>query len=395
MIFGMKPSDIQSKKLNRLTRRRLMKYLSAAGVSIATVQNITVDDVKAADTDQIPIALDTQGNIIKNVSADWYDRVVHANDVRDKIAANHGDRPSVIGVGYDPASEPNVVIHFHEESESKEKDKGETPNQKDGVTVKKEEVNPKPTACPSEPETCLEYDCRTIEEGKDIPAGTLAEVPYAPGTWGGITSRIRDNNHEHDHGWLISAHQDSSCGDGYRPDVYHQPRDDGGYKIGEIVEVYPNYGAAVVHPTRGISDDIHASPYVADSTNIIDGDRYGPIQATMSKDGVRTWRDNDYSVFRYGPSTCYDDGEVLDIYQDYSVTSDSCGEQTLHESIHITNEVDDGDSGSLAFGYYSPDDIWLGIGILVQEDDRLLTKDRVITGAGYAIHNDLGYHWHE
>lgn len=56
-----KPSNIHSKKEHKLTRRRIMKMLTAAGVAPAAASRITVDDVKAADSDQIPISLDVGG----------------------------------------------------------------------------------------------------------------------------------------------------------------------------------------------------------------------------------------------------------------------------------------------------------------------------------------------
>lgn len=72
-----KPSDIHRKESHKLTRRRIVKMLTASGVAPAAASLITVDDVKGADNDQVPISLDTNGEYKVNVAADWYDRVVH------------------------------------------------------------------------------------------------------------------------------------------------------------------------------------------------------------------------------------------------------------------------------------------------------------------------------
>lgn len=126
-----KPSSINSKKESKLTRRRILKYLTAAGMAPSAAANITVDDVKAADSDQVPISIDVDGEIIEHVPADWYDRVVHTRDVRDKLARNHGRKESILAIGYDPATrdrgQPAVKIHFEREHKNKEQDQKRFP----------------------------------------------------------------------------------------------------------------------------------------------------------------------------------------------------------------------------------------------------------------------------
>lgn len=62
----------------------------------------------------------------ENVPAGWYDRVLHTRDVRDKIAKNHGQRSSVLGIGYQAGKtggeNPSIVIDFNKESEDKKRE---------------------------------------------------------------------------------------------------------------------------------------------------------------------------------------------------------------------------------------------------------------------------------
>lgn len=403
IIMSEKPSDIHSKKEHKLTRRRIMKYLTAAGMTPVAASRITVDDVKAADSDQVPISLDVEGEIKKNVPADWYDQLIKTRDVRDRVGNNHGHRKSVISVGYsggEGTENPHLVITFNKNSDQKEKDKSETPEERDGIEIKKQEVEPpEPHNCPDSTRydlICDDYDCRPLPVGDNIPGGTLADITYVGHGWGGITSRTMDNNATYHNSWMITAHQANCAAN--RENVYHQPAKDGGegYKIGELAEVHPQYAVAIIEATRGVDDDILPSPYVHESSNIHSGDVYGPIENTMSQDGVDIWRREERLVFRYGPRSCYADGKIQTIDKNYSV-DDSLGwcASEIKEVIKMKNmESDSGDSGSLEWGYYSPDDVYLGISMhITSESGGLLSGPTSVGTAGYRINNDLGYYW--
>ena len=93
-----KPSDIHGKKLDKITRRRMIKLLSGAGMSAATLRSLSVDDVAAADSDQMTIPLDVEGKSKVRVSSDWYDRMVHARGVHRKVRQKWMDHDDVVGV---------------------------------------------------------------------------------------------------------------------------------------------------------------------------------------------------------------------------------------------------------------------------------------------------------
>jgi len=75
-----KPSEIHKKKIGKMSRRRLMNTLTAFGFSATTAAALQASDVKAADSDQVPISIDHSGDSIVMVDADWYDRLKRTRD---------------------------------------------------------------------------------------------------------------------------------------------------------------------------------------------------------------------------------------------------------------------------------------------------------------------------
>lgn len=398
-----KPSDIHRKKDHKLTRRRVIRMLTAAGVAPAAASRITVDDVKAADDDQVPISLDTKGNYKVNVSADWYDRIVHTRDVSAKVRQNHGHRNSVIGIGYSAGEwggdNPYVTVAINENSDSKEKDKKKIPDERDGVRVEKRE-HEKPTVnnCPNTSyyeNLCDNYDCDPFPKGSEIPAGPIVDFPYVSGgNWGSHTSQTLWTDSVLHLGWMTSAHLMEETCEANGQLAFHQPATDGGdgYKIGEVVAVHPDYDVAIIEATGGYNYDTDPSPYVHESSNLQGGNTYGPIEATMSKDAVNMWEADNSKVFRYSGGTCYDYGRVEGTYVNDGVQGLTCGD-LIKETIHIQGDgAANGDSGGLHWGYYGPQDVYLGMGVHSASYDYLL-QDFAIASAGYRIDNDLGYYW--
>ena len=403
----VQPSDVHRSKDTKLTRRRILRTLTAAGVTPVAASRITVDDVKAADDDQVPISLDVKGEIKKNVPADWYDKLIHTRDIRSKLSRNHDHRESVLGVGYSPGKRggenPYIIVELNEDSDSKEQDKSEIPDEREGVTIEKEEVKAaSPDNCPDTPyyeSLCDNYDCTTLPEGDDIPAGPMVEFPGI-GRWGSHTSQVLWSDDTLKLGWMTSAHYITDCGVGH--EAYHQPANDGGdgYKIGEITAIHPEYDISIIETTEFDNPNIDPSPYVHESSNLSSGYTYGPIETVMTKDGVDLWAREDREVFRYGAGTCYGNGRVEATIQDWEVLGepeDWCN-PSINEVVRIRiDNSGDGDSGALHWGYYEPQDAYLGIGshsASRPSPSIFSDRDRVaFCSAGYRIYNDLGYFW--
>lgn len=371
--------------------------MTASGVAPAAASRITVDDVKAADSDQVPVSVDVDGEIIAHVPADWYDRVVHAREVRDRVANNHKHRPSIIGIGYDPATRdrgtPAVKGIFNDNHPRKNSEKGKIPGEQDGIPIEKqEEKEPTKDSCSSSSAShaCSNYDCEPLPFGWDIPGGAAMETRWlGDGSTASHTSSAYDGNGEHGYGWMICAHQAVNCN--AAGEMYHQPKGDGGYKVGEVVEIFPQYDFAFVKATRGVDDNILPSPYVHESSDLQYGDRYGPIEATMSEDAVAMWAEdgNKRAVFRYGMGSCYDNGTIDGVYPGIG---EECGQIQI-ESLRVNMQSENGDSGGLHFGYYEEQDIYLGIGFHWGSVDRPFLSDIAWATPGYRIKQDLGYFW--
>jgi hypothetical protein len=95
------------------------------------VSHLTVDDVKGADSDQVPIYLDTQGNEKRYVPSDWYNKVLDARKARYKIEEKHLHKEGVLSVGYSPGKHggdnPHVIVGLDYNSDKKDERRGELP----------------------------------------------------------------------------------------------------------------------------------------------------------------------------------------------------------------------------------------------------------------------------
>lgn len=114
------PSDINNIKEHKLTRRRIMRFMAASGAGASTLANMSVEDVKASDSDQVQISFDTEGNHKSMVPADWYDRLRQARSARDDMEHQFYNKEGVISVGYSAGSfggdNPHVLVGLDEDN---------------------------------------------------------------------------------------------------------------------------------------------------------------------------------------------------------------------------------------------------------------------------------------
>ena len=67
------PRDLNSLREHKLTRRKVIRAASAAGFSSPVAINMTAEDVKASDSDQVTVSFDINGNSKHTVAADRMD----------------------------------------------------------------------------------------------------------------------------------------------------------------------------------------------------------------------------------------------------------------------------------------------------------------------------------
>jgi len=99
MDLGDSPKKLNSLKEHKITRRRVMNAAAAVGFSAPVALNMTVEDVKASDSDQVTISFDIGGNHKTTVPADEMEWIQRASWANKKLTDNHFDKDSVIGVG--------------------------------------------------------------------------------------------------------------------------------------------------------------------------------------------------------------------------------------------------------------------------------------------------------
>jgi hypothetical protein len=84
------------------------------------------------------------------------------------------------------------------------------------------------------------------------------------------------------------------------------------------------------------------------------------------------------------------------VYENYGVDDEAYGycASEIREVVETNGESDDGDSGSLMWGYYQPDDAYLGIALeFTGSRGGIIEPNYAMGTAGYRIYQDLGYYW--
>lgn len=401
-----KPSDIHKKNTSKLTKRRLMKLMAASGFSGPALANISVDDVKAADSDQVPVSMDYDGNWKKMVPADWMDRMKRAEDAREKIKSNWRNNKDVFSVwlnsGEFGGENPHIEVGIDYNSNSKDETRGKIPEEKDGVPVEvfEEGKNERADNC----KQCNNYDNVSVDP--HIPGGVQIHI-QADGelSCGTLAPMVVDADNQYSGSWVTAAHV--ICGSGGTADSKYLKHE--GTPIGEIVDVIEfDHDFAVIEPfdsgdtgnTSG--QDFTALDEVAESNDIDNGSRY-EINSTLTKSGTQTAAADNLSLFKYGMGGCYNSATINadgDTFKQSTLGDPVCasGDEELTHQLRFGNDgyLSGGDSGTITFvkapnnpGYYAAS---LGNGHSTIAGDQI-GKAYSFGTAGWAIQEFHNYRW--
>jgi len=388
----MKPSDIHSKKLSRYTRRRLMKTLSAAGISSAMLGLLNADTVRGAASDEIPIAVDTKGESETYVDAGWYDRLVKAREVSNELKngflpeqassqakmATKRIRDSVTGVWLDAGSgnsEPHVIVSIAEESEARGDAPGAIPERKQGIPIEVEfaEREEELTNC--------------IPEGRsdtsETPGGLAVKFDKDSSNTGTLTSRAWDDDDFSDAKLMTAAHvpenaAGGSCGD----QLLGMEAKNNGDIIGEVDYIDHENDIAVIEPTNTNPLDEVWNP--GDHSQTYD------VTGTMSKDGVDNLVNNGDKVKKCGIKSCLTEGNVSARgKKERALVNENCTKY-WRDCVRwgSYDSIGAGDSGSIAFAE-DPN----ASGYLATNINSWRWLDYSAGPAGYAIDNTHNYYW--
>lgn len=376
-----------------MSRRRILKSLSAAGFGTFAATHLTVDDVRGAASDEVPIYLDTEGETVEYVSADWYDQVVHTRDVYDRMERRWTGRSErdphndVFGLWYTPgkgAQNPSIILSLDKDSPTKDETRGRIPEEKHGVEVQVEDA-------PREEELTAECDDQAFCCPRTtMPGGLRVTFDGPEGRWSGtLGPRALDNSYNFNYSLTTAAHVVTGaygCGaDAIGAEALHN-----GTVIGTVEAITSPHDLAMIYdydyPEKPKPEVWHPENHSPKYT----------IHYTASKDGVDYFINNTDLARKLGITTCTTEGEIhahgKKEQSNYGIYNGSDCTSYWYDTVRWGSftDLDEGDSGSVAFTYYPPNN----------ENYAICSNswrwfNYTAGPAGYALKNQNGYWWQQ
>lgn len=369
----MTTDDIERPRTSRITRRAITKLgrrgfvrsLVAVGVSVATANQVSVKDVKAAaGSGQVPIATTIESDETAMVPADWYDEFRHAIKVNKK--RNFIDRhEDILEQGVIPGDRGGDVSHIIVTvREGSEEARGHVPEESDGVPVRigtaDEETAKKAGkhACPNQAEYNAERyrpECPggvavTTDDDDDNGLCFTATVgPLAKHKSDSLSDPGMTMTSAH-----LFANTDSECGNaegdrGYQPAEeweggsasYRVKIDDAELDIA-VLEPNPEFN---LQPVSRVS-----MPEQVSYTRTRDFD----LSGSFTKDAIADRKANGYLAHCVGVSGGYTSGDIqaIDKTSDFSPfpwQDATCNDKIPHQVTWGTGQTEGGDSGGPVF----------------------------------------------
>lgn len=105
--------DIHTRAISGMGRRRFIKTLVGAGISLEAARELSIDDVRAAASDETPIIAGYESEDLENphetfnpyveyVPTDWYDDYLRAERASTLLNETYGGQPGIISIGAIP-----------------------------------------------------------------------------------------------------------------------------------------------------------------------------------------------------------------------------------------------------------------------------------------------------
>ena len=328
------PSDLNNIKDRKLTRRRIMQAATAIGFSSPVVMNMSVNDVKAADSDQVTVSFDVSGNTKYTVAADRMDWLQKAKSANEHIKNKYYQREGILGVGMSGGKgedNPHVVVSLDRDNNSSEERRGELPEEHNGIRIETQERDKEET------HLCNE-DC--IPESEKFPGGQSVN----PAGAGSCTSSsmVLEDNFEWI-GWSTAAHCFSNC-EASNDDVDHVASQDCVYQIGDGDFADITRDIAFIEGTKADESPLNLKPNDhSEGVEIID---------TLTEEGFGIIDDEGSVLFNYGIGSCFAEYD-LERWNEQNNSSATCND-TYYDQMITTHRdfngmAEDGDSGSLWF----------------------------------------------
>lgn len=350
----MKRKNIFNTKEHKLTRRRVMNLATGAGFSTLTAAQMTVDDVKAAASDEVTVPIDTEGEYKIRVSEDWHERVRDAREANKRMKQRFSERNGVVSVGYSPGDmggeNPSVRVGIDPDHDEADERRGELPERENRTPVRP--IDEKPGEAHCNPEYTdrdnLPGGLPSLIEDNDIDSENV---------FGTMTSRlINGSRWQRGFGWATAAHTlpDPKCVpddfDGL-PILTHQTQSDPEIKEIGRVWFFDQERDIVAVEATGNAEPVSsvARPDQPDSTS-----SWHDISGTLSQDGAeRVAADDNLGLVLRGKTSCQSSGNITALDASQRVCGDIyhchfCGE-SISRQTKGDYPADEGDSGSLVY----------------------------------------------
>lgn len=334
------PKAIHDVPYRTMGRRRFVETLLGAGFSAVAATSITAEDVEAAGRDQVPIAVNLEGDQTKLVPADWYAdyrRAARINRNIDLMAAHE----AIVGQGLVPGEygghNAYIEVNVDANADRKAEARGTVPETVDGVPVEVTEIG----------ELELLGGCHGGEDfGDTIPGGVQVEGDSLQGSMG---PRLKSTNDSSFEGFGTAQHLYSSCGSNTEgKDLYHPG--DSSQAIGTVVEAF-NFGDFVATDTSNGHSPEARIVKGSSSTDFYD------VVGSFTMDALSDMKANNEDVRKVGVASCETKGEVKAVDVSQADENDCTLEKQGQVRWGTDQDATSGDSGSVAFAQSTDPDV--------------------------------------
>jgi hypothetical protein len=309
-----------------------MKAAVAAGMSSSAALAMTPEDVKAADSDQVTIAFDTEGEVKKQIAADTLEWYYRARDATEQITQGHFHKDGVHRVatrGGGPKDNAHVHVILDDENGHADERRGEIPEEKNGVRVDVDTYDQTESNDHCDPE-CWPSD-------QNFPGGQGIEAVINNGE-GTISSQLYEAGLGW-FGWTTAAHvlQDYCY---YRSEIQH---DTGGclYTIGHTSDVDPERDIAFIEADVDVYPS-HWNRHPEHTEGV-------QVNGTVTEEGIVTIDEANQCHFIYGRTSCKT-SMCLEEWNGTHEKGGSCSSKLIDQMYSggsFFGGTDEGDSGAL------------------------------------------------
>lgn len=332
-----KPKDLNTVKEHKLTKRRLMKVAVAAGISPLAASRLTVEDVKAADSDEVTISYDTEGQYKTTVPADWYERILKARDTNKEMQQRFSEAEGIADVGMrtgdTSGDNPYVFIALDKGSSKKEKRRGEIPEERNNTRIEviERDVSNRSGDC----------DDSFYDADDRIPGG-IRVSERNNNSYGTLTSQlVSGSDHNVPYGWATCVHVLSNCSN---PEPLYHYGDGGEQSLGWVWLMDLSRDFAAIRPYSGV--EARSDTVLPRYPNNSYFDHH--VSGTLSRDGLERLMDRDGFEFELsGVSSCRNKAQVSASNTSKTIFDYDCANR-IYDQVEwgSGDDAEGGDSGA-------------------------------------------------